>query len=103
MTWRAACGPRFTFDPADAVTSIWSPDGSRIVFNSNRKGHLDLYQKASSGAGTEEVLLEDNLEKYPTSWSPDGRFILYRSFGVDRLAMICLSCRLPEIANRFRF
>ena len=66
------------FGPEAAVTSIWSPDGSRIVFNSNRKGHLDLYQKASSGAGTEEVLLEDNLDKYPTSWSPDGRFILYR-------------------------
>ncbi len=70
---------RFTFGPEAAVTSIWSPDGSRIVFNLNRKGHLDLYQKSSSGAGTEEMLLEDNLEKYPTSWSPDGRFILYRT------------------------
>jgi eukaryotic-like serine/threonine-protein kinase len=68
---------RFTFGSADALTSLWSPDGSRVVFNSNRKGHYDLYQKASSGAGTEEVLLEDNLDKYPGSWSPDGRFILY--------------------------
>jgi Tol biopolymer transport system component len=70
---------RFTFGPGAAISSIWSPDGSRIVFNANRKGHLDLYQKSSSGAGTEEVLLEDNVDKYPTSWSPDGRFILYRS------------------------
>ena len=68
---------RFTFDPADELDSIWSPDGSRIVFNSRRKGHLDLYQKASSGAGSEEVLLEDNLDKLHLSWSPDGRFILY--------------------------
>jgi eukaryotic-like serine/threonine-protein kinase len=72
---------RFTFDPANELASIWSPDGSRVVFNSDRKGHLDLYQKASSGAGTEEVLLEDNLDKYPVSWSPDGRFILYVSTG----------------------
>jgi eukaryotic-like serine/threonine-protein kinase len=70
---------RFTFGPEAAVTSIWSPDGSRIVFNANRKGHFNLYQKSSSGAGAEEVLLEDNFEKYPTSWSPDGRFILYRT------------------------
>ena len=70
---------RFTFGPGTALTSVWSPDGSRIVFNVNRKGHLDLYQKSSSGAGTEEVLLEDNLDKVPTSWSPDGRFILYRT------------------------
>ncbi len=68
---------RFTFGPAEALTAIWSPDGSRVVFNSRRKGHYDLYQKASSGAGTEEALLEDNLDKFPTSWSPDGRFILY--------------------------
>jgi hypothetical protein len=77
---------RFTFDPADELTSIWSPDSSRVVFNSRRKGHLDLYQKPSSGVGAEEVLLEDNADKYPVSWSPDGRFILYRggsSFGTD--------------------
>jgi eukaryotic-like serine/threonine-protein kinase len=72
---------RFTFDPADELESIWSPDGSRVVFNSRRKGHLELYQKASSGAGAEEALLEDNLDKYPVSWSPDGRFILYIGTG----------------------
>jgi serine/threonine protein kinase len=70
---------RITFDPADELNSVWSSDGSRLVFNSRRKGHLDLYQKASSGAGTEEVLLEDNRDKSPQSWSPDGRFILYTS------------------------
>jgi serine/threonine protein kinase/Tol biopolymer transport system component len=74
---------RFTFGPADALTSIWSPDASRVIFNWRRKGHYDLYLKASSGAGTEEVLLEDNLEKYPLSWSPDGRFILYDSQGTN--------------------
>ena len=72
---------RFTFDPGNETTSAWSPDGSRIVFRSNRKGHFDLYQKASSGAGTEEVLLEDNLDKRPMSWSADGRHILYTSAG----------------------
>ncbi len=72
---------RFTFDSPGARDSIWSPDGSRVVFNSSRKGHLDLYQKSSSGAATEEVLLEDNQDKYPASWSPDGRFILYRTRG----------------------
>ena len=70
---------RFTFDPAGARESVWSPDCSRIVFNSNRKGHFDLYQKSSNGSGAEEVLLEDIHDKYPESWSPDGRFILYRS------------------------
>src|SRR6266581_6873425 len=72
---------RFTFDGADESWSIWSPDGSRVVLNSRRKGHVNLYQKVSSGASAEEVLLEDSLDKFPESWSPDGRFILYSTFG----------------------
>ena len=40
-------------------------------------GATDLYLKASSGAGSAEVLLADSRNKVPTSWSPDGRFILF--------------------------
>jgi len=70
---------RFTFDATDERGPIWSPDGNRIVFNSNRKGNYDLSLKPSSGAGTEEVLLEYSAAgKYAMSWSADGRFILYR-------------------------
>jgi len=68
---------RFTFDPTDELALIWSPDRSRVAYNSRRKGHLDLYMKPASGAGMEEVLLEDQNEKYPLSWSPDGQRILY--------------------------
>jgi eukaryotic-like serine/threonine-protein kinase len=98
---------RFTFGPAVAESSIWSPDGSRIVFTSNRKGHYDLYQKASSGAGTEEVLVEDNLDKFPLSWSPDGRFILYSSTsshsGTDLFALPLSKDRkpVPFLPTRF--
>ncbi len=68
----------FTFDPGKGIAPfIWSPDGSHIVFTSNRKGHFDLYQKAADGAGSEELLLESSLDKYPSSFFPDGRFLLY--------------------------
>jgi Tol biopolymer transport system component/predicted Ser/Thr protein kinase len=72
--------PRFTFDPADEFASAWSPDGKRLVFNSRRQGHLDLFQKPVTGAGTEELLFADGLDKSPLSWSPDGRFLLYTAF-----------------------
>ena len=69
---------RFTFDANDRYT-IWSPDGARVVFASNRKGAYDLYQKPANGSGSEEVLLQSADDKRPNSWSPDGRFILYWS------------------------
>src|SRR5262249_47984231 len=56
---------------------VWSPDGSRIAFLSNREGTFNLYQKLSSGAGNEEELLKTNENKDVFDWSPDGRFILY--------------------------
>jgi Tol biopolymer transport system component len=72
---------RFTFDSARTYSPIWSPDGTHIAFGSIRKGPGDLYQKASNGNGEEQVLVQDTLTKSPTSWSPDGKLILYNSFG----------------------
>jgi eukaryotic-like serine/threonine-protein kinase len=68
---------RFTFDPAWDDSPIWSPDGGRIVFASDRKGIFNLYLKSSSGAGNEELLLDSPALNHPLDWSRDGRFILY--------------------------
>jgi Tol biopolymer transport system component len=70
---------RFTFDPADDRYAIWSPDGARVVFASNRKGTFDLYEKPANGSGSDEILLQSADTKRPNSWSPDGRFVLYWS------------------------
>jgi serine/threonine protein kinase/Tol biopolymer transport system component len=70
---------RFTFDAAYDGVPIWAPDGSRVVFMSNRKGIFDLYWKSSSGGGADELLLESDQPKVPTDWSSDGRFLLFRS------------------------
>ncbi len=70
---------RFTFDAALDGFPVWSPDGTRIVFESKRKGgSWDLWIKASSGAATEELLLETPNDEWPNDWSSDGRFLLYR-------------------------
>jgi Tol biopolymer transport system component len=66
-----------TFDPADDFNPLWSPDGQKIIFVSNRKGHRDLYQKASSGAGLEEVLLESGEDKSCEDWTRDGKYVIY--------------------------
>jgi serine/threonine protein kinase len=68
---------RFTFDPAQELFAVWSPDGSRVVFGSDRAGPRNLYQKSATGASKEELLLKSDFNAYPVDWSRDGRFIAY--------------------------
>jgi serine/threonine-protein kinase len=70
---------RATFNAAHDNFSVWSPDGTRIVFSFNRAGRYDLYQKLASGAGVEEQLVVSDQTKTPSSWSQDGRFLLFHS------------------------
>ncbi|HEV8140801.1 MAG TPA: protein kinase [Pyrinomonadaceae bacterium] len=68
---------RFTFDPATDIFPVWSPDGSRLVFSSDRQGPRNIYQKSATGAGKEELLYKTDANIFPSDWSADGRFILY--------------------------
>jgi serine/threonine protein kinase/Tol biopolymer transport system component len=70
---------RLTFGPGAEVNPIWSPDGSRVVFESDRDGVFDIYQKAATGGAEEELLLKTALTKFATDWSSDGRFLVYDS------------------------
>ena len=70
---------RLTFEEGNKYGPIWSPDGSRIAFQSDPKGVFDLYWKSATGSGAEELLLSTPQSKTPTDWSPDGRFLLYRN------------------------
>jgi Tol biopolymer transport system component len=57
---------------------VWSPDGLNIIFASSREEEtINLYQKVASGVKDEVLLLKSAYPKYPTSWSSDGRFLLY--------------------------
>ncbi len=68
---------RFTFDPAQDGLPVWSPDSTRIVFESKRKGPYDLYLKMATGAASEGPLFESANDKWPMDWSKDGKYLLY--------------------------
>ena len=93
---------RVTFDPSDDVAAAWSPDSTRLVFASNRAGHFDLYRKAAAGIGNDELIFQDESEKYPTAWSPDGRSVLYWTFGSEgaQVRLLTLGGRVVDCFRR---
>ena len=68
---------QFTSDPSDENWLIWSPDGTRVLLNSFARGRLSLFEAPSTSAAQRTSLLEGDEGKWPVSWSPDGRFVLY--------------------------
>jgi Tol biopolymer transport system component len=81
---------RFTMDIAGEVNPVWSPDRRRIAFTSNRDGAYDIYVQSISGPEV-ELLLKSDEAKSVSSWSRDGKYLLYRSsspdFGYDIWAL----------------
>jgi len=69
---------RFTIDPSDERSAVWSPDQKEVIYTS--KG-LDFYRRASDLSGDERPVIVDRSSKDPYDWSPDGRMLLYRRTG----------------------
>ncbi len=57
--------------------AIFSPDGSRILFTDDRNGPFDLFELKVSEPDKDVPVVVTPLWKYPETWSPDGRFIVY--------------------------
>jgi tricorn protease len=50
---------RLTIHPGDELHSAWSPDGSRIAFNSNRDGYTNIYTMNPDGTDVQQVTRTD--------------------------------------------
>ncbi|HKD10757.1 MAG TPA: protein kinase, partial [Thermoanaerobaculia bacterium] len=70
---------RLTFDPADDRSPVWTPDGRRIVFGSNRavKSAQNLWWQRADGTGEPQRLTESPNIQTPVSWHPSGRFLAF--------------------------
>lgn len=81
MTQAGENGPvsNLTNNPARDWNPAWSPDGSQIIFNSNRDGRDTLYIMNADGTGARPVFPGEAFQDYDASWSPDGTRIAFTS------------------------
>ena len=69
---------RLTFDSADDMLPLWSPDGLRVFFSSNRGGQpYNLFWKAADGTGQAQRLTTSSNDQYVHSCSPDGKILAF--------------------------
>jgi serine/threonine protein kinase/Tol biopolymer transport system component len=68
---------RLTFGSANRFP-IWSRDGQRVVFQSDREKDLGLFWQNADGNGSAERLTkpEEKVSHTPSSWSSDGKSLV---------------------------
>ena len=68
---------RLTFEGRNRYP-IWSPDGTRVAFQSDRGGDRAIYVQRVDGGGPAERLTKagEGESQIPESWSPDGRYLM---------------------------
>jgi Tol biopolymer transport system component len=75
---------RLTSSPAVEATPVWSPDGARIAFSSQRDGPYQMYVTESTPAGDTPnavPLLKSETATIATDWSPYGQHIAFTRTG----------------------
>jgi eukaryotic-like serine/threonine-protein kinase len=85
---------RLTTNPAADTRPLWTPDGSRIVFTSDRAGYLEIFSRSADGAGGDERLLtrdRDLVDLHADGWSADGRQLLFTEVHSNAQCAIGLS------------
>ena len=69
---------QLTNSPENDVYPSWSPDGSKIVFQSYRDGNPEIYVMNPDGTGQTRLTTHPDSDISP-SWSPDGSWITFHS------------------------
>jgi Tol biopolymer transport system component len=97
---------RITSHPAADWFPVWSPDGSEIVFASERRDTNTFYAVPSSGGGREREVFQTHGSGLvaPTDWSRDGRFVLFHSYpraDISVLALTTPDTPAPVVSSPF--
>lgn len=60
---------------------VWTPDGSRIAFQSGGPSDFDLVWQTADGSSERELLLGRPGAQFPDAWTPDGKVLAFNEGG----------------------
>jgi serine/threonine-protein kinase len=67
---------RLTFE-GNNLSPLWTSDGRRIAYSSERSGKLELFWQPADGSGAPEPLLSSDVDLAPGAWSSGGDLLAY--------------------------
>jgi Tol biopolymer transport system component len=77
-------------DPVDENMPVWWPDGTKLLYRSDRGGPPDIYEITLGAPGSERPFLEQPAVQQPEDVSRDGRLLVYVSEEQSALSHIWL-------------
>ena len=75
LDWAA----NLTNNPAIDTSQAWSPDGTRIAFETDRDGDFEIYVMNADGSGQTNLTNNPAACDISPTWPPDGTQIFFRS------------------------
>jgi dipeptidyl aminopeptidase/acylaminoacyl peptidase len=84
---------RLTYSGANDDYPRWSPNGTKILFQSDRDnpdtGYMDIYVMNTDGSGVIRLTTDANDDSI-ASWSPDGSKIVFQSMRSGVNYQVCV-------------
>jgi Tol biopolymer transport system component len=101
---------RLTFDSAEEDFPLWTADGKKIIFYSEREGNRGIYLKSADGTGKEELIkpLESSYS-FPGALSRDGKALLIQmENSIDVFSIVALPMEKdgkekPLLQGKYRY
>jgi Tol biopolymer transport system component/DNA-binding winged helix-turn-helix (wHTH) protein len=108
LAGRGAVTPSLELQPVQVTTApgvdicgSFSPDGNSFVYSSNRSGWFEIYVRPARSGAAQSQVTSDGKQNVEPAWSPDGRWIAYRSVAQHGIWLVPAAGGVPKRLTAF--